>query len=303
MAASRRHDDYDYALESQRLEQRLELARDTVSLPMVFIVGCQKSGTTWMQRILDAHPDIRCHGETIFGPILMPMLRDLVRTHNAKHKAGPVSDLDTDDARTLFRVAVGLCMRRWVGDRSVKMIGEKTPEHAMCMESLHGCFPQAKFIHVVRDGRDVCVSGWYHNLRQPNAAEFRERFPTINDYIAYTVRDHWVPYITKARQFAGKHPELFHEVRYESLHDSPKQTIAEVMDFLGMSYTPEIIEHCQGAASFETLTGGRQPGEEDRESHYRKGIVGDWQTTLNASDLQTFKTLGSRMMQELGYAA
>ena len=130
----------------QRIEQLL-------SKQVFFIVGCQKSGTTWVQRLLDGHRDIRCHGEGYFGPVLMPLLQQAIQAYNQRQKAGEEGLFTDSDLRELLRTAVGLSFVRWVGDSDVQAIGEKTPEHALCMNPLADCFPNAKFIHITRAGR------------------------------------------------------------------------------------------------------------------------------------------------------
>ena len=53
----------------------LQRIDDLLGKQVFFIVGCQKSGTTWVERLLNGHPDVRCHGEAYFGPVLMPLLQ------------------------------------------------------------------------------------------------------------------------------------------------------------------------------------------------------------------------------------
>ena len=185
---------------------RLAQVEAILNTQLFFIVGCQKSGTTWLSKLLDGHPDIRSHGEANFGSLLLPILQQVLKAYNEQQKAGDEGRFKDDDLVTLFRTAVGLRYLEWVGDANVKAIGEKTPEHALSMPVLVQAFPNAKFVHITRDGRDVCVSGWFHNLRQ-NEQAFRAKFPDLNAYIRYTVREHWVRYIQLAQAFGRVNPE------------------------------------------------------------------------------------------------
>lgn len=269
-----------------------------------FIVGCQKSGTTWVQKLLDGHPQLRCHGEAYFAAVFGPLLKQVQQAHNGKQKAGALGEITDQTVLELFRTGVGLTFARWLEEceepERIEAIGEKTPEHALCMPALGAAFPEAKFIHVVRDGRDVCVSGWFHNLRA-GGEQFRQKFPEINTYIRYTVNHHWLPYIQQARAFGQQHPQRYLEVRYEDLHTDPEDRIAQMLRFLEVEGDPAALAACAEAGAFTSLAGGREPGQEDRGSFYRKGVVGDWREHFDASSIATFEQHGGAMLRELGY--
>ncbi len=271
-----------------------------LSKQVFFIVGCQKSGTTWVERLLNGHPDIRCHGEAYFGPVLMPLIQQAIQSYNQRQKAGDQGLFTNDDLRELLRTAVGLSFMRWLGDDDVKVIGEKTPEHALCMNPLSECFPNAKFIHITRDGRDVCVSGWFHNQRKAGP-DFAKRFPDLNAYIQYTVTQHWLPYIQHAKQFGQQHPDRYHELRYEDLHTDPVNQTRAMLTFLGVEDSGAATEACLEAGSFQKLTEGRDRGEEDKQSFFRKGVIGDWQNHFDDSNLAAYKQAAGDLPAKLGY--
>ncbi len=268
---------------------------------LFFIVGCQKSGTTWLQKLLDGHPAIRCDGEARLGTLLLPMLNQLVQQYNAQQKTGPHGQFDSDDLKHLFRAAVARLYRKWVGDDpAIQAIGEKTPEHALCLPTLDQAFPGMKVIHIIRDGRDVVVSGWFHNLRKAGP-QFQQKFPTLDHYIQYTLQSHWLAYIQHARAFGQAHPDRYLEVRYESLHHDGRATVGRVLAFLGVEADDEAVRQCLDAGSFERLSGGRDRGDEDRASFFRKGVVGDWQNHLSPAHLATVERIAGPLLQELGY--
>lgn len=282
--------------------ERLGRAHAALDRQVFFIVGCQKSGTTWVQRLIDGHPAVRCHGEGYFAAVLMPLLQQVAGAFNQRHKAGELGGLDDADVRALFAAACGLHFDRWIGDApGVEAIGEKTPEHAMCLPAIDATFPEAKVVHVVRDGRDVCVSGWFHNLRLNNAG-FRQRFPDFASYVAYTIQNHWVPYIQRARQFGQAHPDRYHEMRYERLHAAPAETVAGLLAFLGVEDSAASVEACLDAGAFEKLSGGRKQGDADAGSFFRKGVVGDWREHFDDAAMTAFRQHGGALADALGYA-
>jgi len=282
------------------LRDRLMRVSQVLDKQVFFIVGCQKSGTTWIEKLLNGHPAIRCHGEAYFAPILKQTLNQAVATYNQHHKAGDIANFDKQDIRLLFAFACGINFARWVGDADVIAVGEKTPEHALCMKELVQCFPSAKFIHIIRDGRDVCVSGYFHNQRK-GGAKFQQQFLDLDHYIQYTVTQHWQSYITQARSFGQEFAPQYHELKYEDLHTDPQGQIQAMLDFLGVSSGDAEIAACAEAGTFRTLAAGRKRGEEDTRSFFRKGVVGDWRNHFDASNTDTFNRFGGELLQELGY--
>lgn len=283
-------------------QQLLDRLRGVFSRQVFFIVGCQKSGTTWVQRLLDGHPEVRCHGEAYFAPLLLPLFQQVTQVYNQRHKAGDEGGLTERDLLDLFTTTASLVLARWAEAKpAATALGEKTPEHAQCMPALAAAFPEAKFIHITRDARDVCVSGWFHNQRKagPN---FAQRFPTLDRYVEYTVSQHWIPYIERAQAFGEAHPDKYLEFRYEDLHAEPADHIIRMLNFLGVDDSEAAIEACGKAGSFETLTAGRARGQEDNGSFFRKGIVGDWQNHFTPEATQVLERLASPLLSKLGYA-
>lgn len=269
---------------------------------LFFIVGCQKSGTTWLQHLLDGHEAICCRGEAYFGPVLLPALGQALAAYNQRQKMGQEGRFGAEDVRQLFRWSVALMIDRWLGDRDVPCVGEKTPENALCIAPLGAAFPRARFIHMVRDVRDVTVSGWFHNLRR-DQARFRSRFADLQAYATYLVKAHWVPYIQAARLFDGAHPGRCLMVRFEDLAADPPAEIRRMLAFLDVDDGPDAVARCEAAGSFQRLSGGRPPGREDRSSFFRKGVVGNWHDHLDAATLATLEHMAGPLMRELGYLA
>ncbi|OGV51437.1 MAG: hypothetical protein A2X49_16935 [Lentisphaerae bacterium GWF2_52_8] len=269
--------------------------------PKFFIVGCQKSGTSWVQAILDAHPALSCGGESGFMTDLIPSLTQATGFYNQRQKTGPHNVFSNNDDEFMITTAILSLIAKWPGAEAASCIGERTPGHAILMPELNQLFPNSKFIHVIRDGRDVVLSGWFHNLREPSTL-FKQEFENdFHAYIEHACLYHWRHYIIKARIFGKRNPEQYLEVRYEKLHSAPEETIEEMLSFLGVDASTSLVERCRDSASFENLSGGRKPGEEDRNSPYRKGIVGDWQNHFDKDAAELFLREAGTLMKELKY--
>lgn len=287
-------DEHQYLTKTEEL---LELRRR----PMFFIVGCQRSGNTWLEHLLNGHPQICCLGETLFVPRLLPTLDAALHHYNKQQTAGHRNRFEGSDLEYLFTTMVLLLMRNWDGVGDAKCIGEKSPEHALYLPALHTAFPEAKYIHIIRDGRDVAVSGWFHNLSAPSAAFTQALADNFLAYLEHSCAHFWVPYVSSARAFGGQHPEQYLELRYEQLHAQPEPEIARMLRFLAVDSSAQAVATCRQAGEFDQLSKGRRRGDEDRQAFYRKGVVGDWRNHFDNAATGVFMQHGGELLEELGY--
>ncbi len=274
-----------------------------------FLVGVAKSGTTWLQHILDGHPEISCKGESHLVGHLMPELMNLLAQHNdIIRRKNKMLQQENDgyptfanaDVLFLAKTALLLLLKSQTGDKTVKIIGEKTPDNILHLDQIsEHLIPSAKFIHIIRDGRDGAVSGWHH-IHADTPEWANENFPTFLNYVD-VYADRWQLKINHARQFGINHPESYLEVRYELLQSQTHDEIKRVLDFLIADASDENIRCCIDAGKFEKLSQGRHRGEEDPNSHFRKGVVGDWQTLFDSDCIQQFESRAGKLLGELGY--
>src|SRR5262249_22809360 len=145
------------------------------SKQIFFVGGTMKSGTTWLQLLLNAHPRVSCNGEGHFIDFLAPNLKQALDYHRKfiadknrsifqELKTGSYPALTEEDAFYIIASCVSLFLIRQSSDKQATAIGERTPDNIDNLEMLDLFFPTAKFIQIVRDGRDCAVSGWFHNL-------------------------------------------------------------------------------------------------------------------------------------------
>lgn len=273
-----------------------------------FIGGSMKSGTTWLQLLLDAHPQVACKGEGHVVNHLAQLLLGSLDRHNQKldHKNRTVfRELDgfplytPEDLSYLVGAALLLAFAKTGPGEDLRAIGEKTPDNVRYFEVLHAIFPAAKFLHVVRDGRDCAVSGWFHNLRT-NPDWTREKYASLSAYAAMFARE-WANDIAHAHRFAAACPGTCLTVRYEALLDDTDTVLRDVLGFLGVAAEADMVAHCRDAASFERLTAGRARGEESRESFFRNGTQGNWREHLDAAASRAFADAASAWLEQLGY--
>ncbi|MGA3399603.1 MAG: sulfotransferase [Acetobacteraceae bacterium] len=275
---------------------------------MFFIGGSQKSGTTWLQLLLDAHPQVACKGEGHVTNHMAQLLLTSLDKHNQKiaHKNRIVfGETDgfplytADDLAYLIGATLLLAFTKLDAGKALRAVGEKTPDNVRCFEVLHAIFPAAKFLNVVRDGRDCAISGWFHNLRT-NPDWIRAKFPSLSAYAAMFARE-WATDIALADRFATAHPLACLTVRYEDLLAGTAPVLRDVLDFLGVPAGAEVVAQCRDAAAFERLSAGRARGEENRESFFRNGTQGNWREHLDDAASRAFADAAAPWLERLGY--
>lgn len=218
--------------------------------PMPIIVGAARSGTTLLRLMLDAHPHVAIPPETGFlTPVLSlrgpgAALRHTffhVLTHyppeaSAWHDFGlPAADFWRElSAIEPFTTAAGLrCFYRAYADRFGKpRWGDKTPVYGQHMRAIEQLLPEAHFIHLIRDGRDVALS-------------LRPLWFSPSQDIAALARA-WRRQVSTARA-QGQRCRHYLEVRYEALVADPPAVLRQVCAFCGLDYHPQMEHYYQRA--------------------------------------------------------
>lgn len=310
------------ALRNELARIRGEEAGAPVGTPVFFVVGYQKSGTTWLMRMLDAHPEILCRGEgRFFGAAWRQ--KSLVKSDTTRppssllyaireaeylrlwiersvwgRNGDPREHLDN-----LSRMAVDYFLQGELAKTGKRLVGDKspllTPE---TVEEISAVYPEARVLHIIRDGRDAAVSAAHHarnfgrKRQQVEAGEgiFEEgRLQKLaadwNDRVGRTVED-------GPKLFGDRYAE----VRYEELLTRPEEEMARILRFLGADAAD--ARRCVDAASFEKLSRGRSRGEEDPTSFFRKGVAGDWKDSFTEGDRRVFQREAGDLLVRLGYA-
>ena len=300
---------------------------DISSLPIpqevYFVVGHPKSGTTWLSLLLNNHPNIACLHEghffyrndgflSFYDALTNSDLLNHWMDRNYNHW---VHDKEYE-LKVITKLAVQFYLQRECLVSGKSIVGDKSPSYML--KPIYDLFPQARIIHIIRDGRDVAVSMAYHRSKEDERWMTYEMSRRLDDEIKnsqitgrqiclpedYLIRiaNTWVSEVStcrrEGRQFFGNQ---YLEIRYEELNDKPEDVLKVVFNFLGASDSPKDISDCNKNSDFKILSGGRKKGEENVHSFFRKGISGDWKNVFRESDIEIYSRIAKDLIVELGY--
>lgn len=253
------------------------------ALTKVFVLGTAKSGTTWVQLLLNAHPRVVVDGEGGFAWRTLPILQQAIRAHNAdcqQHGHPAHVRYDETELALHFRHLVlsklaGYVDRAGVDASTLEAVGDKTPQHALGLAPLAQVFPSARFVHVVRDPRDGAVSAWHHFGGSSGRS--------FEGHVRWYITESWRQTLDGVLAHEPALGARLLHLRYEDLHADPTGETRRLFEHIGVDASDDTVSACVDASRFDKMTGGRQRGEGDNSAFFRKGIVGDWRNAIDAS--------------------
>lgn len=285
--------------------------------PMPFLVGAPRSGTTLTRLMLDAHPELAIPPETYFitkaakryrkerkqGDWIEPYLETVT-----EHKRWPDFHLDADAYKQRVREAkpkyLGGAVREFYAmyaEREGKQrFGDKTPFYVRKMDVIQRALPEARFVHIVRDGRAVALSImglWFGPDTIEEAAEF------------------WVARIDEAREKA-KGLDHYMEVRYEDIVVESEPSLRRICDFVDLEWDDRVLRYYETVVERisrelppeEIAPDGRVVSTAEREKIMENvsrppdpSRIDRWRTDMSAEDRKKFEDIAGERLAEFGY--
>ena len=288
--------------------------------PMPFVVGVNRSGTTLLRMMLDAHPELAIPPETHFLPALFKemnkarkegerMTPEQVTAFLTEHRRWGDFGLDPDELTrrlaALKRPRPKLVLRAFYGlyaeGQGKPRYGDKTPGYVKQMGIVQRALPEARFIHLIRDGRDVALSREDRTAGEDLSVERHAKI--------------WKRRISRARRQA---PRLKHyrEFRYEDLVADPEPVLRQICDFIELPFDAAMLEYHERSADrlqeiardLDSEDGGaHRPAEERIEAHSlvteapREDRVERWRRLMTPEDVAEFESVAGDLLEELGY--
>lgn len=257
----------------------------------IFVGGAPRSGTTLTRAILDAHPDIVCGPELRAFPALARLYRETNAAMGetfAAHFA-----FDAEDLRRTFRILVASFLEPLRARSGKTFVAEKTPANALYFTELFALFPEGRFIHVVRDPRDVVASLIRMDWRD---AKTGARLPITASVEGAATG--WRDHVTAARAARAAGAPV-HEFRYEALIARPAKTLADLFAFLGVAESEAPLAH---HLNFSARAGENETSAAAVARPLNDSAIARWRRDLSLDDVKTIERIAGPLLQDCGYA-
>ena len=278
----------------------------------IILLGAPRSGTTWLQEMLAAHPSVASTQESkalveYTLPLLAAWNRQPLEDHEAWRRmrfTGPACVLTEEEFRHWAFSLSGLIYRRALELKpGASVVVDKDPPNNLFVETIRGAYPNARFVHLIRDGRDVVASlirahhGW-GSMWAPGGVGSGARL--------------WSRHVVGAR--AAETASCYIEIRYEDLRTSPTDTLEALLQVLGIPAHRQLIEQMVTVTDVdmgnsrnplaETLVWGgevvrRGISVEEPESFVGKRR-GDWKMWSSRARVE-FEIASGGLLCDLGY--
>ncbi|MHC5026786.1 MAG: sulfotransferase family protein [Planctomycetota bacterium] len=275
----------------------------------LFIVGCERSGTTLLRVMLDRHPDLFIAKESnflgrlrrqssLYGDFSLPrqrwfFIRDLqLNQATAETRTFPIFGLDEDEAERLLAAAAPtdiagaatMLFAAAAARHDAARWGDKTPAHVFEVEWLASAWPHARFLHIIRDGRavaaSVCKARWVSTMREGG--------------------EYWRRRVLAARMAgADLGPARYREVRYESLVEDPERELRDLCAWADLTY-------CDALLDYHETSRDRLPAEHESlfpliDKPVDRSRATAWQRDLPRVAIADVECEAGDLLEDLGY--
>jgi hypothetical protein len=244
---------------------------------MIFIVGARRSGTNWLQRMICAHP------ATVAIPSETFLFTEGIKPLAARFQHGAAGSTATGhtwmerdamlDGLREFCDVVFLGLRDALRPGAERIV-ERTPDHVRSLDLIGAVYPDARVVHIVRDGRDVTRSLLSQEWGPASVAEAAEE---------------WRSAIEAARAAA---PGLSHyrEVRYEDLLGDARSQLVELLEWLGLGATEDVLESALVEARVKYNVDPAAP----------RTRTGKWRVAFSSGEVEEILRVAGPTLAELG---
>jgi hypothetical protein len=266
-----------------------------------FLVGCGRSGTTLLRAMVDSHPQIAIPPGSGF---VRQLVRDpgLAETGGrfdrerfvaflGGHERFPAWGLDAlalDAALDPEPPDLGEALRRvyaaYAASEGKPRYGDKTHRYVMDIGVLAARFPESRFVHIVRDGRNVALSLVEAPFGPSNLTE---------------AAAFWRGRVGRGRADGQRlGPRRYLEIHYEDLVADPEATLRAVCGFLDLAWDEAMLRYYERAGA--VARGLRYP-QIHRALSEPTRVTRDWRTTLSTRDLERFEAVAGSTLIAFGY--
>ncbi len=269
-----------------------------MSAPLI-VLGVSRSGTTLLRVILDRSPGIAIPDETFFIP-------QLAHRHPGKVDANSFLDdlrrfprlavwgLSADDFASRVRSdmeigeAISAVFDAYASSRDKPRWGDKTPMYMRHLGLLERLFPDAQYVHLIRDGRDAALAF----LDMPEHV-VTKTWAHPRDGAGFACE--WRIEVAGARALGERvGSSRYLEVRYEDLVADPERVVQSICEFASLLFEPAMLEYP------DAIDVSAKPHHQRLLQPPTRGVR-DWRSQMSSDDARAFEGIAGDLLAELGY--
>lgn len=288
----------------------------------VFLLGSPRSGTTLARLMLNAHPQLAVPPECGFVLWLQPRFGAWRSADSADPAARAAYVQALRDCRKFDTWGLGAdTLDAWIAcnrpasyaelcaqihaahaqqaGRSPRFWGDKNNFHVQHVPALAALFPQARFVHIVRDGRDVACS-YREVMAQGSRSPYAPRLDTDIERIATEWHGN-VQGVIDA--LAALPPEQSHAVRYEDLTRDPQPVCEALCDWLDLPFAPQMLDFHTANRALQIEPASTLDWKRRTLEPVSDATVGRHRHLLSPAEQSAFTRVAGPLLQALGYPA
>ncbi|PID92574.1 MAG: hypothetical protein CSA96_02490 [Bacteroidetes bacterium] len=278
-------------------------------LPVFFIVGRGRSGSTLLRSLFDAHPQVKIPLESRFVQYLLYHYgyKEHFSCEEALQAVGLLAEsfeppaLNEASLTAAIRAYAPLsfsmlCKLIYLHTHTVfpkeeiLLLGDKNPRYSFFIPGLMKLFPEAKFVFLLRDYRDNVLS-----VGRAGKGIGERGHPVVS-------LGRWRLYNQAVLRQQRKHPGRFVSIRFEDLISDPETELRALCGFLQLPFRPDMLQYQEKVAAYGKQDPGFSGLHGSLQTPFNKAKVGEWKHALRGKDLLRCEVLAGRLAEGLGYA-
>lgn len=260
---------------------------DTAPDNCIIVGGSGRSGTTLLREMLDRHPAIACGPES-------GVLCDFLNPRQIAWEWGideaPIREL-RDESPSMPAFASRFFSEHASREGKLRW-ADKTPRNVRNLHRILRQFPNAKFIHIIRDGRDVACSLRHHPKEKIVNGKV---VPTNIDRAIWRCARRWRNDVASGLAYQN-HPRVY-TIKYEDLIESPERTLRALCEFIEEPFAPEMLEPTSKQPEGERFLNNRNAADA-----ISSRSIARWKRDLSQSEREDVARIAGELLITLGYA-
>jgi hypothetical protein len=282
------------------------------SLPVFFIIGRPRSGTTLLQLFFDAHPNVQMPAECMFvsqlyikygfiknwdNEVIDSFIGALCNTFLFTYEKFNIPKIKKELLENCTRMNYNLACRIIMMNfnsvypkKEIKLLGDKNPYYSECFEYLFPIINYAKYVFIVRDPRDNHISLFNARFYTPSI--------TNNTIV-------WKKAIKSIEKFSNHFPDRFYTVKYEDLVRDPVTYLKEICNFLSIPFAQEMMSYLDYKNVFTNVIFISDEYLQKNHTSILEPIntdkIGQWKKRLSRKKIKTAERIAGKYLDKYGY--